>query len=81
IINDRFLDSDYVHTNYNFIFHLFPELENWQGGQSFQENEATQSKVKAHFASLAATFFKDGIGNQVYRYDKCLNFHGDYDKN
>ncbi|GBM00062.1 hypothetical protein AVEN_214129-1 [Araneus ventricosus] len=29
-------------------FHLFPELKNWLGGQSFQKNEEIQSNFKAH---------------------------------
>ncbi|GBM25953.1 Histone-lysine N-methyltransferase SETMAR [Araneus ventricosus] len=59
-------------------FHLFPELKNSLGGQSFQKNEEIQSSIKAHLTSLAATFFEEGIGNLVYRYDKYLNVHGDY---
>ncbi|GBO30601.1 hypothetical protein AVEN_176716-1 [Araneus ventricosus] len=39
-------------------FHLFPELKNQLGGQSFQKNEEIQSSVKAHLTSLAATFSK-----------------------
>ncbi|GBN54584.1 Histone-lysine N-methyltransferase SETMAR, partial [Araneus ventricosus] len=59
-------------------FHLFPELKNWLGGQSFQKNEEIQSKVKEHLTSLAAMFFEEGIENLVHRCDKCLNLHGDY---
>ncbi|GBM14853.1 hypothetical protein AVEN_28583-1 [Araneus ventricosus] len=59
-------------------FHLFLELKNWLGDQSFQKNEELQSNVKAHLSTLAATSFEEGIGNLVYRYDKCLNLHGDY---
>ncbi|GBM07016.1 hypothetical protein AVEN_63462-1 [Araneus ventricosus] len=59
-------------------FHLFPQLKNWPGSQRFQENEEFQYKGKAPLTSLAATFFEEGIGNLVYRYDKCLNLHGDY---
>ncbi|GBM18822.1 hypothetical protein AVEN_203100-1 [Araneus ventricosus] len=58
--------------------HLFPELKNWLRGQIFQKNELIQSNVKAYFTSLTGTFFKEGIGNQVHRYDKCLNLHNDY---
>ncbi|GBL86554.1 hypothetical protein AVEN_194811-1 [Araneus ventricosus] len=47
-------------------FHVFPELQNWLGGQSFQKNEQIQSKAKVHLTSLAATFFEEGIGNLVY---------------
>ncbi|GBM04748.1 hypothetical protein AVEN_20193-1 [Araneus ventricosus] len=42
-------------------FHPFPELKNWIGGQSFQKNEEIQSYIKAHFTSLAATFFEEEI--------------------
>ncbi|GBL93381.1 hypothetical protein AVEN_219498-1 [Araneus ventricosus] len=56
-------------------FHLFPELKNWLGGQSFQKKEEIQSNVKAHLTSMAATFFEEGIGNLVYQYEKCLNPH------
>ncbi|GBL84809.1 hypothetical protein AVEN_93842-1 [Araneus ventricosus] len=59
-------------------FHLFPELKNWLEVQSFQKNEDIQSSVKAHFTSLAETFFEKGIRNLFHRYDKCLNLHGDY---
>ncbi|GBO18051.1 hypothetical protein AVEN_189771-1 [Araneus ventricosus] len=31
-------------------FHLFPELKNWQGRQSFQKNEIQRS-IKAHLTS------------------------------
>ncbi|GBN55679.1 hypothetical protein AVEN_192626-1 [Araneus ventricosus] len=54
-------------------FHLFRELKNWLGGQSFQKNKEIQSSVKAHPTSLAATFFEEWIRNLVHRYDKCLN--------
>ncbi|GBL81058.1 hypothetical protein AVEN_83134-1 [Araneus ventricosus] len=59
-------------------FHLFSELKNWLGVQSFQKNKDIQSSVKAHLTSLVATFFEEGIGNLVHRYDKCLHLHGDY---
>ncbi|GBO32348.1 hypothetical protein AVEN_214688-1 [Araneus ventricosus] len=59
-------------------FHLFPELNNWQGGQSFQKNEEIQSKFKAYLTLLVGTFFEKGIGNLVHRYENCLNLHGDY---
>ncbi|GBO07177.1 hypothetical protein AVEN_102214-1 [Araneus ventricosus] len=59
-------------------FHLFFELKNWLGGQSFPEKKELQSNFKAHLTSLAATIFEESIGNLVYRYDKCLNLHGDY---
>ncbi|GBL91736.1 hypothetical protein AVEN_71375-1 [Araneus ventricosus] len=59
-------------------FHLFPELKNSLGGQSFQKIEEIQSNIKARLAPLAALFFEEGIGNLVHRYDKCLNFHSDY---
>ncbi|GBM99210.1 hypothetical protein AVEN_76613-1 [Araneus ventricosus] len=41
-------------------FHLFFELKNWLGGQSFHKNEGVQNNVKAHLASLAALFFDEG---------------------
>ncbi|GBM74142.1 hypothetical protein AVEN_216154-1 [Araneus ventricosus] len=59
-------------------FHLFLEVKNWLGGQSFQKNEELQSNVKAHLTSLVVTFFEEGIRNMVYRYDIGLNLHGDY---
>ncbi|GBM86318.1 hypothetical protein AVEN_248212-1 [Araneus ventricosus] len=59
-------------------FHFFLELKTWLGGQTFQEKEELQSNFKAHLTSLAATFFEEGVGYLAYRYDKCLNLHGDY---
>ncbi|GBN67951.1 hypothetical protein AVEN_53103-1 [Araneus ventricosus] len=56
-------------------FHLFPELKNWLGGQSFQKNGEIQSNVKAR------TFFEEGIGDLIHRYENCLNLHGDYVEN
>ncbi|GBN11204.1 hypothetical protein AVEN_144509-1 [Araneus ventricosus] len=56
-------------------FHLFLKLKNWLGGQHFQKKEDLQRNVKAHLTSLATMFFEEGIGNPVYRYDKCLNLH------
>ncbi|GBO31891.1 hypothetical protein AVEN_8729-1 [Araneus ventricosus] len=35
-------------------FHLYPELKNWLGDQSFQKNEEIQSNVKNHLTSFAA---------------------------
>ncbi|GBL91197.1 hypothetical protein AVEN_195095-1 [Araneus ventricosus] len=61
-------------------FHLFLQLENWLGSQSSQKNEEIQSKVKTHLTSLVATFFEEGIGSLIHRYDKCLNLQGDYVK-
>ncbi|GBN31677.1 hypothetical protein AVEN_24112-1 [Araneus ventricosus] len=62
-------------------FHLFLELKNWLGDQSFHKKKELQSNVKAHFTSLAATFFEEEIGKLVYRYDKCLSLHCDYVEN
>ncbi|GBO09212.1 hypothetical protein AVEN_36427-1 [Araneus ventricosus] len=59
-------------------FHLFPEMKNWLGGQSFQINDEIQRNVKAHLTILAAKFLKKRIGNLVHRYEKCLNIHGDF---
>ena len=59
-------------------FHLLPELKKLLGRQRFQANEELQNNVKAHLNSLAATFYEEGIGKLVHRYDKCLNLHGDY---
>ncbi|GBM18834.1 hypothetical protein AVEN_203109-1 [Araneus ventricosus] len=59
-------------------FHLFTELKKWLRGQSLQINEEIQSNVKVHLTSVAVTFFEEGIGNLVHRYDKCLNLHNDY---
>ncbi|GBN96995.1 hypothetical protein AVEN_58283-1 [Araneus ventricosus] len=62
-------------------FHLFLELKNWIGGQSFQKNEEIQSNVKAYLTSLEVTFFEERIVNLVHRHDKYLNLHGDYLEN
>ncbi|GBN11997.1 hypothetical protein AVEN_138015-1 [Araneus ventricosus] len=47
------------------------KLKNWPKGQSFQKEEEIQINIKVHLTSLAATFFEEGIGNLVYRYNKC----------
>ncbi|GBN74742.1 hypothetical protein AVEN_172419-1 [Araneus ventricosus] len=43
-------------------FHLFPELKNWLGGQSFQKNEEIQSNVMAHLTLLVGTFIEEWMG-------------------
>ncbi|GBM35645.1 hypothetical protein AVEN_244529-1 [Araneus ventricosus] len=42
-------------------FHLFPELQNWLGGQSFQNNGPLRCFKSPHLTSLAATCSKEGI--------------------
>lgn len=59
-------------------YHLFPELKQWLGGKRFQSNVELQDSVKNHLNSLADTFYEEGIGKLVHRYDKCLNLQGDY---
>ncbi|GBM42881.1 hypothetical protein AVEN_245705-1 [Araneus ventricosus] len=59
-------------------FYVFLELKNWVGDQSCQKKEELQRNVKADLTSLVATFFEEGIGNLVYRFDKSMNLHGDY---
>ncbi|XP_035212343.1 histone-lysine N-methyltransferase SETMAR-like [Stegodyphus dumicola] len=59
-------------------FHLFPELKQWLGGKSFQNDVELKETVTTHFQSLAGTFYEEGIAKLVHRYDKCLNRQGDY---
>ncbi|GBN24313.1 hypothetical protein AVEN_257046-1 [Araneus ventricosus] len=51
-------------------FHLFLELKNWLGGQSFQKKKELQSNIKAHLTSLPATFFEKRIRKLVCRNDQ-----------
>ncbi|XP_071454407.1 histone-lysine N-methyltransferase SETMAR-like [Hetaerina americana] len=53
-------------------FHLFPDLEKWLGGQSFQTNGELQTNVKTYLNSLAATFYGKGIVKLVHRCDKQI---------
>ncbi|XP_035231573.1 histone-lysine N-methyltransferase SETMAR-like [Stegodyphus dumicola] len=59
-------------------FHLFHELKQWLGGKRFQNDVELKEAVTTHFQSLAGTFYEEDIAKLVYRYDKCLNRHGDY---
>ncbi|GBN54993.1 hypothetical protein AVEN_215495-1 [Araneus ventricosus] len=58
-------------------FHLFPELKNCLGDQSFQKNEEIQIKIKEPSHIIGGNVLRREIGNLAHRYEKCLKLHGD----
>lgn len=59
-------------------FHLFAHMKRWLGGQHFGTDIELQTSVQTWLKTQAATFYNEGIGKLVPRYDKCLNLSGDY---
>ncbi|XP_063215963.1 histone-lysine N-methyltransferase SETMAR-like [Bacillus rossius redtenbacheri] len=59
-------------------YHRFPTLKKWLGGRRFNTNDELQSTVKTWLNRQEASFYAEGIGKLVHRYDKSLNLHGDY---
>ncbi|GBM07651.1 hypothetical protein AVEN_228153-1 [Araneus ventricosus] len=58
-------------------FHLFSELRNGYEANTSRKMRRFKAMLRSITASLASTFFEEGIGNLVHRYDKCLSLHGD----
>jgi hypothetical protein len=59
-------------------YHLFTYPKNWLGSQRFNSNEELIEGVKTWLRPQAADFFDTGMQKLIPRYDKCLNFGGDY---
>ena len=59
-------------------YHLFPNMKTWLSTQFFDDAAELQAGVNEWLKSQAVTFYDDGINKLVHRYDKCLNFNGDY---
>ena len=59
-------------------FHLFLHLKSFLAGRQFHDDNEVKYAVTACFASLAASFYDEGIQKLVQRYDKCLNNGGNY---
>ena len=64
-------------------FLLFLHLKRFLSGQrqSLQNDRQAEMSVTQWFQSQAAEFYDTGIQKLVPRYDKCLNFGGEYVKN
>ncbi|GBM96265.1 hypothetical protein AVEN_134449-1 [Araneus ventricosus] len=58
-------------------FHLFAHMKRWLGGQIFTTDEL-QTSVQNWLKTQATAFYDEGIGKLVPRYDKCMNWNGDY---
>jgi hypothetical protein len=61
-------------------YHLFTYLRNWLRSHHFNNNEELMECVKTWLGSRAADFFDTRIQKLIPRYDKSLNFVGDYAK-
>jgi len=57
-------------------FHLFLQLKSFLAGWRFHDE--VKEAITTCFASLAASFYNEGIQKPVQRYDKCLNNGGNY---
>jgi hypothetical protein len=62
-------------------FHLFQKLKEFLGGRRFKSDEEVKDAVKKWLNGLAAEVCDEGIQKLVTRYNKCLNFGGDYVEN
>jgi hypothetical protein len=58
-------------------FHLFLHLKSFPASWRFHDDEVKKA-VTTCFASLAASFYNEGIKKLVQHYDKCLNNGGNY---
>jgi hypothetical protein len=59
-------------------FHLFLKLKKRLQDLRFQTDEDIQEKVKLWLRLQDASFYHQGFDCLMYRYDVCLNRHGDY---
>jgi hypothetical protein len=60
-------------------FHVFLHLKTFLGGRRFHDDEVKEA-INTWSASLAASFYDEGVQKLVTRYDKCLNNDGNYVK-
>jgi len=59
-------------------FHLFPTLTEFLGGRCFKSNEEVKKAVQQWLNGQATEVYDNGIQKLITRYDKYLNFGGDY---
>jgi hypothetical protein len=59
-------------------FRLFPKLEKHTRGLRFQTDEDVQEEVKRWLRLRDASFYHQGFGFLIHRYDKCPNRYGNY---
>jgi len=59
-------------------FHLFLHLKTFLGGKRFDDDDDLKDTVQKWLTSQAAAFYKEGTQKLVPRYDKCLNYGGEY---
>ena len=59
-------------------FHLFLHLKSFLASRRFHDDNEVKEALTSCFASLAASFYDEGIQKLVQRYDMCLNNGGHY---
>jgi hypothetical protein len=59
-------------------FYLFPKLKLFLAGQRFSLNQEVIAAVEGYFADLTKNHYRDGIMALEHRWNKCINFKGDY---
>ncbi|CAH2101194.1 unnamed protein product [Euphydryas editha] len=74
IIFIDYLEKDLAPSDY----HLFPNLKKWLGGKKIKSNREVIDAVNEYFEGLDESHYKNGITALEHRYEKCINFNGDY---
>jgi histone-lysine N-methyltransferase SETMAR len=59
-------------------FHLFDPLKHHISGERFPDDDAVERAVRACFQQQPKEFYVASFQELVERWDKCLNFCGDY---
>ncbi|GFN98353.1 neuronal acetylcholine receptor subunit alpha-10 [Plakobranchus ocellatus] len=59
-------------------FHLFGPLKRHLGGMAFETEDDLISELRNWFDNLDVDFFRVGINLLLWRWQKCIDLHGDY---
>ncbi|GFN88233.1 histone-lysine N-methyltransferase SETMAR [Plakobranchus ocellatus] len=59
-------------------FHLFGPLKRHLGGMAFETEDDLISELRNWFDNLDVDFFRVGINSLLWRWQKCIDLHGDY---
>ena len=59
-------------------YFLFPNLKKSLAGQIFANNDKVESAVNGYFEEFDGSYYKQGVEDIEYRWEKCIASQGDY---
>lgn len=59
-------------------FSLFPNLKKFLAGKRYRSDAEVIAATNAYFEELNESSYRDGIKALEHRWEKCIEFQGDY---